>query len=752
MIKKFPLLNTLQFVLLVFFSAGFNLYLQAQSPGLENQKQFQIHIRKTNEIIKLDGDLNEGAWEAAEKATDFSNWIPTDAGFPKRQTECRLTYNNEYLYVGVILYDTNYYIVKTLKRDAELGQSDGLGILLDPTNQHTNGYTFLVNALNVQAEDVIVGSGINDLDLSWDNKWLSATARHKNYWSLEMAIPFKSIRYPAGKTVWGFNTGRGDIKNNQYSMWAKMPVDKKFTDLGFTGLLIWDAPPPPPGVNIAFIPYGKSSLTQDKENNEPWKEKLNAGFDVKATVLKSMNLDATVNPDFSQVEVDQQVTNLTRFDIFFPEKRTFFLENADLFTNYGAPPIRPFYSRTIGLDPDGNPIPIIGGARLSGNVTDKLRIGLMNIQTQRKNDFAAQNYTAISFNERLLKRSVMKGYFLNRQGSLTSKEKQEHPLDVFGRNAGMQFNFSDAKGLWTGQAGYHLSFKPGIATHHHYYQLAGGYNGRRLSILNAWDAVGTNFYTDMGFVERINNYDAAKDSVFRQGFRQLVNVTSYKIFPFKGNISTHVIQLKNIFVWNPDGSFNDRNNDLDYTISFQNAGLIKASFISQLQNLNYAIKFVDDSLALPLPPGRYAFNSGGISLNTDRRKLFNVLAGLNMGQFYNGHLFQYTSNFNFRTQPWGNFSLNFEYDKLQFPANYGNTNFFLIASRVEVCFSTNLFWTTFIQYNTQFNNFNINSRFQWRFRPMSDIFFVYSDNYFSDPFLKNRNRGIILKMNWWLNL
>ena len=274
MIKKFPILNTLQFVLLVFFSAGFNLYLQAQSPGLENQKQFQIHIRKTNEIIKLDGDLNEGAWEAAEKATDFSNWIPTDAGFPKRQTECRLTYNNEYLYIGVILYDTNYYIVKTLKRDAELGQSDGLGILLDPTNEHTNGYTFLVNALNVQAEDVIVGSGINDLDLSWDNKWLSATARHKNYWSLEMAIPFKSIRYPAGKTVWGFNTGRGDIKNNQYSMWAKMPVDKKFTDLGFTGLLIWDAPPPPPGVNIAFIPYGKSSLTQDKENNEPWKEKL----------------------------------------------------------------------------------------------------------------------------------------------------------------------------------------------------------------------------------------------------------------------------------------------------------------------------------------------------------------------------------------------------------------------------------------------------------------------------------------------
>ena len=444
--KKFAFINSIQFVLLLFFVAGSNLYLHAQCPGLENQKQFQIHINKTNETIKLDGELEETPWIIAEKATNLSNWVPTDVGYPKRQTEFSLTYNAQYLYIGVLLYDTDYYVIKTLKRDAEVGKSDVFGIVLDPMNQHTNGYTFLVNAFNVQTEDVITGGGTNEVDLSWDNKWLSATARHKNYWSLEMAIPFKTLRYPADKTVWGFNIGRGDLKNNEYSIWAKLPVAKMFTDLGYTGSLIWDAPPPAVGANISFIPYGKSSLTRDKENDQPGKEKLNAGFDVKAAVLKSMSLDATINPDFSQVEVDQQVTNLTRFNIFFPEKRTFFLENADLFTNYGAPPIRPFYSRTIGLDHDGNPIPIIGGARLSGNVSEKLRIGLMNIQTQRKNDFSAQNYTAISFNETVLKRSVIKGYFLNRQGFLSDREKQEHPLNAFGRNAGMQFNYSDSKG------------------------------------------------------------------------------------------------------------------------------------------------------------------------------------------------------------------------------------------------------------------------------------------------------------------
>jgi len=737
---------------LFFFLTIVSFYLQAQTTGLDNQNEFQVHIHKTSEAIKLDGELNEMVWQTAEKATHFLNWSPSDQGLPKRQTEFMLTYNDDYLYVGVILYDTDYYIIKTLKRDAQVGESDVLGVIFDPTNEHTNGYTFLVSAFNVQAEDVITGGGINDIDLSWGNIWLSATAHHKDYWSLEMAIPFKTLRYPADKTVWGFNIGRGDIKNNEYSMWAKLPVDKQFTDLRFTGLLIWDAPPPAVGGNISFIPYAKSSLTQDKENNLPWKEKLDAGFDLKASVLKTMNLDVTVNPDFSQVEVDEQVTNLTRFDISFPEKRTFFLENADLFTIYGAPPIRPFYSRTIGLDKEGNPIPILAGLRLSGNITGKLRTGLMNIQTQRKGDFAAQNYTAFSFNQRVLKRSVIKGYVLNRQGFLTDEEKTANPLDAFGRNAGMQFQYSDAKGLWTGQTSYHLSFKPGISSHNSYSQLAGGYNGRKLNIFFAWDAVEANYYTDMGFVQRINNYDVARDSLFRQGFRQLVNRYSYTLFPAKGNIATHVIQLDNVFVWNPDGTFNERNNEFGYTVNFKNTALIEAYFISQLQNLNYSVKFVDDSTALALPPGQYVFNSAGISFNTDTRKLFNVEAGVQAGQFYNGTLLKTITNLNFRTQPWGNFSLNLEYNKLKFPAGYGSANLFLIASRIEVCFSTSLFWTTFIQYNTQFNNVNINSRLQWRFKPMSDIFLVYSDNYFTDPLLKNKNKGLILKMNWWLNL
>lgn len=745
-------LKKLSGFLLLLMNSCIWLDIFSQTAGLENQNQYQIHICKTSEPIKIDGELNEEVWKTAEAATHFINWSPSDVGVPKRQTECRLTYNDEHLYVSILLYDTNYYVIKTLKRDKEVGASDVWGIVLDPMNQHLNGYAFLANAMNAQTEDVILDGGRNDVDFSWDNKWLSATARHETYWSCEVAIPFKTLRYPKDKTVWGFNVGRGELKNNEYSIWAKLPVDKGFVDLRFTGSLIWDAPPPPAGANISFIPYGKGSLSQNKEDAEPWKGDVDAGFDVKAGVFRSMNLDLTVNPDFSQVEVDEQVTNLTRFDIFFPEKRTFFLENADLFSAYGAPPIRPFYSRTIGLDKDGNPIPIIGGARLSGNVTQKLRIGLMNMQTQRKNDFAAQNYTAFSFNQTVLKQSVVKGYFLNRQGFMNDEEKQDEPLEAFGRNAGMQFNYSDARGLWTGQAGYHVSFKPDLSAHNDYYQLVAGYNGRKISSFFAWDEVGTNYYTDMGFIGRIYNYDAAKDSVFRLGFKSLINENKFTIFPTKGNIVSHVFTLSNQFVWNPDGSFNERNNEGGYAVNFKNTAAMEASFISQQQNLTYSVKFVTDSIASPLPPDIYRFNVGGIKFNTDKRKLFSVQAGFKAGGFYNGNIQQYTTTFNFRTQPWGNFGLNIEYDKLHFPDPFGSGDLFLIASRVEICFSTSVFWTTFIQYNTQENNININSRFQWRFKPMSDIFLVYSDNYFTDPLFKNKSRAVVLKANWWLNL
>lgn len=395
-------------------------------PVIENtnyQQAYQVKIKKALDAIKIDGELNELSWQQAQPVKNFWQYFPADTAAAKRDTKAMLTYDANNIYVAFICYDTSHYIIQSLKRDNDPGNSDGIGLVLDPLNSRTNGFFFAVSPYNVQTEDLL-NANDGDLTFSWDNKWFSETKRHADNWVVEIAIPFKTLRYAANSNLWGINFVRADLKNNEYSTWTRVPINLNFFDFGYTGALVWDAPPPTLKSNISFIPYTTGGISRNKENNEKLKATLNAGFDAKIALSSKLNLDLTVNPDFSQVEVDRQVTNLTRFNIFFPERRTFFLENADLYSNYGIPPIRPFYSRTIGLDKNGQRIPIIGGARLTGNIDDKTRIGIMNMQTAKKGDYAAQNYTAISASRRFLKRSVVKAYYFGREGFLTDEEKR----------------------------------------------------------------------------------------------------------------------------------------------------------------------------------------------------------------------------------------------------------------------------------------------------------------------------------------
>lgn len=737
--------NSLITLLLLFLVANTNAQ---QRDGITFQKEYQLHISKISSPIKIDGELNESVWSTLETTTPFWKKFPNDEGRPQRKTEVKIAYDDKFLYFAFTAYDSGKAYIQSLKRDFGHDGSDGVGIVLDPTNQRTNGFFFVVNAFNAQSEDQLPFPD-DGPSWSWDNKWFSATKRYEDKWTAEVAIPFKSIRYTADKLLWGLNFVRIDTKTNEYSTWTHVPVNFRSMDLGYTGALIWKVPPPQPGTNMVFIPYLTADVSSDQENNVASKLGGNAGFDAKVALSSSLNLDLTVNPDFSQVEVDQQVTNLSRYSIFFPERRTFFLENSDLFSQIGIPPIRPFYSRTIGLDKDGNKIPILFGARVSGNVTKSTRIGFMNIQTGRKGDYSPENYSAASVSQRVFKRSTIKAYFLNRENYLSDADKLKKPLDVYGRNAGMEFNFNNLKGTWSAWTGYHHSFKPNITTDNHYIDAGFNYNGRHLSTTFDIGNLGTNYYTDMGYVERINNYDAVRDTTIRVGFKQIFQNVGYKLFPKKGAVNTHQLQLNTFLVFNPDNTMNERSHELDYNVQLKNTGFLFAFASINEVNLLFPTSFTG---ATPLPVGNYQYNSGGIGYQSDFRKPVSYFLRVTGGGFYNGYFESIRTNLTLRKQPHLNVSLQLEYDNLVFPAQYGSTELFLIAPKVEFNFSTNLFWTTFVQYNTQGNNFNINSRFQYRFKPMSDIFLVYTDNYFTNPLLQNKNRAIVFKMNYWLNL
>lgn len=729
--------------------------LNTQNGG-KFREQYQLHILPTKTAIKIDGDLTDPAWSKAEIATNFWELFPNDKKKYQKKTVVRTAYDEKYIYVSAECFDTKPYIIYTLKRDSpETFDSDAFALVLDPIGERSNGFIFGVNPYNVQSEDLLSANSFNDLNFSWDNKWFSATKILEDRWIVEIAIPFKTLRFNDNNKNWGINFGRIDAKLNTVNMWTNVPVQFDGHDLGYTGQLVWDKAPPKNGTNLAIIPYLTGTTFNDKEEPQNSENKLNAGLDAKIALNSSLNLDLTVNPDFSQIEVDRQVTNLTRFNIFFPERRTFFLENADIFSEYGSPPFRPFYSRTIGLDANGNKVPIGYGARVSGNITKSTRIGLMHIKTNKTDSSNySQHYTAFTFNQKVLARSIIKGYVLNRTGDLNTQQKNENPMGQYGRNAGLELNYVSASGdvnLW---GGYHISQKPNITSDNRFYQFGGGYFGKNLSAFIDYADFGTNYYADMGFINRIENYTIKGpkyengDAIVRLGFKQMYSELEYSIRPSNSKVNVHNFTLETFRVWNPNGSFNEGSQALRYGIFFKNTSGFRFKIEKQSVNLLYYTALPDDK---PLEPGQYQFWQGTLRYSSDSRKKLTIESRLTVGGFYNGTLQQCVTGISYRKQPWGNFAVNFEQNILRFPAGYGDNKLFLISPRIEINFSNSMFWTTFMQYNTQRNNYNINSRFQWRYSPMSDFFLVYTDNYFTDPFFKNKNRALVFKLSYWLS-
>ena len=710
------------------------------------QEEFQTTIKRAGSPIEIDGKLDESAWLDLPGVTDFWTKYPYDNVQAKQKTIARITFDDRNLYVGFIAYDTGKAFVSSLKRDGGHDGNDAVALILDPMNKHANGFFFVLNAFNAQSEDQLSSSDVN---FSWDQKWFSATTRYPDRWEAEFAIPLKSIRYDDQNLSWGVNFLRVDTKTTEYSCWTRMPVNFNSHDIGYTGLLKWESPPPPAGKNMVLVPYVTAQGNSLQENNRNnYSGKGNAGFDAKVALNSSLNLDLTVNPDFSQVEVDEQVTNLTRFNIFFPERRNFFLENADLY-EHGMESVRPFYSRRIGLDQFSNPVPIIGGVRLTGNATPTTRFGMLSMQTGSKGEYNTENYSAFTIQQRLLKRSLIKGYFLNREGFLDDAQKRANPLGAYGRNAGAEMRYMNTSGNFSVWGSVNKSFKPGIDKDDLF--LNGGLQYTTRRIETEWEFVdlGTNYHTDMGFVERIENYDAERDTSIRLGFRHLMNDNRYTIYPGGASINKHEFKLDNFVVWNPNGTLNERNHEFEYEIEFRNMANLGIGALHREVHLLFPTDFTGGK---PLPVGEYSFSEVYLSARSDFRKNLVGNIELQYGGFYNGTYTGARAGVTIRKVPHFRLQLNANWYNIILPAPYSSGQLMLISPRVDVNFTTNLFWTTFLQFNTQSNNFNINSRLQWRFRPMSDLYLVYSDNYFTDPFLVNKNRGLVMKLNYWLNL
>jgi hypothetical protein len=722
----------------------------AQLTIAERQQRFRYKIQKSNTPIKVDGVADEAAWKNAQVLQKLYMKFPTADTLAEVDVAIKITYTDKSIFICADIYDSLPLINQSLKRDARIRDNDGIGIVIDPFNKTLNGNYFSVTSANVQADDVISTNTNGDLTFSWDNKWYSQVKTYTDHYTIEIGLPFNMFRYNINDKEWGINFIHSQRKKNEFHTWTQMPINFRAFDIGFLGAIEWDAPLPKSKSNIIAIPFTTGGINQNKVPTQSTKANIDAGLDAKVALSSALNLDVTLNPDFSQIEVDRQVTNISRFNIFLPERRTFFLENNDLFSEYGNPTVRPFYSRTIGLDRNGQALPIIGGLRLSGNVAQRTRIGVMNMQTAANSTNNAQNYTSVNMQQQVLQRSSIKAYFLNRENFATTAKPITNPLDQYGRNAGTEFAYKKVDGSVEAWASFNTSIKEGIKTQNNYSTGGFGMFKPNFEFVINYDDVGKNYYTDMGYTQLLENRDDARDTVIRLGYRNYFNYFEYNIFPKKSKFINQLqFSSETQFLYYKEGGLNERANDVGAEIRLKNTGNINASIGNTQTRLLFPTAFTD---ATPLPAGTYNYRDVSLEYVSDTRKNFAFSAGALYGTYFGAKYMQLSGSIIVRKQPWFTLELNAEYNDLKFAAPYGTNQLLLIAPRIEINFSNNLFWTTFLQYNTQSNNFNINSRMQWRYRPASDLFLVYTDNYFADPLLKNKNRALVFKLNKWFNL
>lgn len=734
----------------------------------KNKQGIEFSIRKAKGTIKLDGVLDEPDWLDAKVATHFYMNYPIDTMPPTYQSEARVTFDQHFFYVSFVCYDNmeKPNIVQSLRRDFDFNLNDNMGVYFDPYDDHTNGFYFAITPFNVQHEGTIYGGGTSSdaFNSNWDNKWYSEVKRHGDRWVAELAIPFKSFRYNHVEN-WNITFVRNDLKHNQVSSWIFTPIQYLSGSFAYTGKLKWVDSAPYVGANVSVIPYLAGSSTQDTENKIPTNNSMTAGFDAKVAVSPAINLDLTVNPDFSNVEVDRQVINLTRFAYQFPERRTFFLENSDLFSTPGYPPTRPFFSRKIGLvaDSSGNlqKVPIAYGARVSGKIGKNWRIGAMNLQTKKKQDLGLpeQNYTVAVVQRQIFSRSNIDFFVVNKQSlglgnydptkyyqsdlvrSVWNGTNNVKKLNLYNRVIGADFNLFTKSNKWNGDFYYHKSFDDFSKDNNYSYGLFLSYSTRHFNTFGGQYGVGKNYNAEVGFVPAQSVY---------HGFISRFNRVEGKFYPKRGPITNMGPGLEFDRTLQLNGIMTDKAYIADYSINYRNTGRLFGTVQRIFSLLPQNFNPINPKSEVSFQAGQeFEWTEYNVQYNSDSRKLFTYTIKASGGQFYDGDKKGLSGTFSYRYQPYGNVTVTYDYNDIHL--SYGSARFLLIQPRIDLTFTNKLFFTTIVQYNSRNDNMGLNARFQWRYKPASDFFIVYTENYFSNNF-QSRNHALVLKWTYWLNL
>ena len=715
----------------------------------------QKEIPKTKAIfiseeIIIDGVNNEKVWDDAFESEKFWQYRPSDSLPAEKQTEFKFLYNEKSLFLFVKAYSKNKdYVVPSLERDFEGYGTDFFTFTFDTFSDATNGFFFGTNPLGVKRESLLSNGASDyrrDSNSSWDTKWEVETKIYEDYYTAEIKIPFSSLNFPENKKIWRFNLYRYNTQNSEFTTWAKVPRNQMIVNLAFMGEIEFEKPLGKSRTPFYLIPYLNAITSNDFEEKIK-KNKAIIGGDAKISISNGLNLDLTFNPDFSQVEVDDEIINLTRFEVSLPEKRQFFVQNSDLFSNYGnSRDARPFFSRRIGVakDINGNTIEnkIIAGARLSGKIDENWRIGILNMLTEEdiKNEIPSNNNTVFAIQRKVFSRSNISLLMINRESMksysfLANTEK-------YNRLLGIDYNLASKNNEWTGRLYMHKSFTPNFGKDNLSSGVRVERNKTKSTISAGAGYVGSDFKSDLGYIRRTDIFKS------RASYQ-------YRIYPENEKIRYYGFRQGVYLTHKPDIDFflSDRTYLTEFTMDFNNLSDLEIQTFSRMTYLFKPFDPTGSDSENPLPAGRsYKYTEIEFNYSSDLRKPFSFDIGTSLGQFYNGNIYSVESEFEFKFQPFVSTGLELSFDKVILPKPYPTSSLWLLNPWIDVTFSKNTSWNTLIQFNSQSETLGINTRFRWRFAPLSDLFIVYNDNYIAEnPFIP-RLRSLNLKLTYWLNL
>ena len=684
----------------------------------DGQGRVTVRATRLPAPLRVDGQLDEGPYSTVEPIGDFIQVEPTEGALATEPTDVWIFFDDDTIYISGRCWDSApeaRWIQDEMRRDSDnIWRNENFTVVLDTFYDRRNGFFFQVNPIGGLYDAYVTDGPPGNKD--WNAVWDVRTGRFEGGWTFEMAIPFRSLRYQPGRAqVWGVNLRRVVQWKNEHVFVVPMPAS-----LGTTGIYqvslggtLVGLEVPPGGRNLEIKPYGISGVTTDRRATPPISDALDGdfGLDVKYGLTQNLTADFTYNTDFAQVEVDEQQVNLTRFSLFFPEKREFFLEGRGIFEFGGAQqgffgaggdtPIL-FFSRRIGLS-QGRTVPILGGARLTGKF-GRYTIGLIDIQTDDAVDAGAlaTNFGVVRLKRDIFRRSAVGVLFTGRSQSTTvDGSNRTYGLDAtFGFYDNLRINTYVAKTETPGLPAQDLSYRG-------QFDYAGDRYGLQLERL----VIEENFNPEVGFVRRPDMRKSFASARFSPRPR---SIAAIRKLSWQGSSNS---------IKNNAGVLETREAQAQFGIEFENTDLFGLSVSDTFEFLERPFPIAPGVTILV---GGYDFQDVSVSYTVGQTRRLHGNISVQHGTFFSGE--KTTVGFSrgrFKVTPKVSVEPSLSLNWVDLPEGSFRTE--LIQSRIVYTPTPRMFFTGFLQYNSSNDTIGANLRFRWEYQPGSELFVVYTD-------------------------